>query len=114
MQRFAVFGMFLLACGGGGSGGVPLDNTITCGTFDCNSGQLCRTQSSGVDAFSEDGGGGGGGGSRSCVTPPPGCLVFECSGVGDCQPCILEMCGFVCSSCSVTLEGRNLICPAGF
>ncbi len=93
-------GVLLGACG---SGGTSLEGTVECGANLCNSGELCRTLSSGVDASPDPGG------SRSCVEAT--CDVEDCA--GDCPPCVLQLCpsGGSCPQCP-RLFGRELSCGA--
>jgi hypothetical protein len=94
MSRFAV--LFAIAgcssTGGAGAGGsvdaphaTSLAGSVECGTMMCASGQLCYIQYSGIDAGSGDNNG------YYCVTPPSGCVVFDCEGEA-CPKCALSGC----------------------
>jgi hypothetical protein len=103
-MRVAWLTVFTIACGGG-SGGTLLTGTAPCGPgLTCDSGEVCRRFAGGVDA----GGSGSGVSQGECITFPPNCFLFNCSG-SECAQCIVDL----CFQGPATVSGRDLTC-AGF
>ena len=95
----SVVAMIVLLCACG-SGGTSLEGTIECGTYTCNSGELCRTLYYGVDAEQDQGP------LVTCVEA--GCEVSDCEGQS-CAPCVVDAC---CAGCRMSLMDRQLTCGA--
>lgn len=91
------------ACASDGTPATSLDGTIPCGTATCTSGQICKTQASGIDA--------GAGNAPTCEIVPAGCAVHDCTGTS-CGACVLEMCADPNLQDYVRVTGRDLACPA--
>jgi len=79
---------------------TPLDGGIHCVHVSCGADQLCVERTFAVDAGVQD----------DCVTPGPGCPVFDCTGDG-CPSCITQLCGSGPQPGTIDVEGRILSCP---
>jgi hypothetical protein len=83
-------------------GGTSLEGPYPCGSIECTTGQVCRTNGGGGTDYTDS----GVPSPQVCITAPDECVIADCQDTS-CAPCIRALCD---PHTDVSVSGRDVAC----